>query len=271
MVEIMNKEQMIKLLKDYDAVDADKFIIYCDKLQNEKDRKNNKIKNPWMKYKTDEQLAQLFKQVNAEGLVFDGKHITLQSTGVSFDYIAYKNKMLIAYPESLMDISLVYKGDDFSFKKDSGKVYYTHTLDSPFLQTDNDVIGGYCVIKNNRGEFLTLIGRADLEKHRKVAKTDYIWKNWFKEMCMKTISKKACKQHFEDIFTDINTLDNENNDIEKPIEISVDDKINVEDIKDLNELKEYYNKNKDKQKNKTEFNKLVLSRKNQLEAQNGNC
>lgn len=212
----MEKEKIKNLLKDYDQQDVDKFASYCLKLVLEKDR-NKDIKNPWMQNKTEEQMAELFKRVASEGLVFDGKHITLQSTGVGYDYIAYKNKMYLAYPESKIDLSLVYKSDEFSFSKQSGSVEYKHNINDPFNQNDNDIIGGYCVIKNKRGEFLTILSKDRIALHRRIAKTDAIWKAWFPEMCMKTIIKKACKTHFEDVYRGIEEMDNDNYDLDKAI------------------------------------------------------
>jgi len=212
----MEKEKIKNLLKDYDQQDVDKFASYCLKLVLEKDR-NKDIKNPWMQNKTEEQMAELFKRVASDGLIFDGKHITLQKTGVNYDYIAYKNKMYLAYPESSIDISLVYNSDEFNFSKNTGKVEYEHVIKEPFNQNDANIIGGYCVIKNKRGEFLTILSKERIELHRKIAKTDSVWKAWFPEMCMKTIIKKACKTHFGDIYRGIEEMDNDNYDLEKSI------------------------------------------------------
>lgn len=211
----MEVTNIVALLKKSDAQQATKFASYIVRTANEK--KGGSFKNPFMQKKTEQQMADLFLRVEAEGLVFDGVHITLQSTGVSYDYKAYRNKMLNVYPESKIDLALVYEGDDFSFKKDSGKVTYHHKLENPFEQSDDKIKGGYCVIKNKRGEFLTLLSSAEIAKHRKVAKQDFIWKAWFKEMCMKTIIKKACSVHFDDMYHKMNDMDNENNDVEKDV------------------------------------------------------
>lgn len=165
-----------------------------------------------MWYKTDAQLAQAYKEVQAEWLVFDGVHITRQSTGISYDYVALKNKMLIAYPETQIDIQIVYQWDEIDFKKENWKILYTHDVASPFDNDDEKIIWAYVVIKNKRWEFLTTLDKKELDKHRKTAKTDYIRRAWYKEMCLKTITKKACKLHFWDIFTAIEQHDNENYD-----------------------------------------------------------
>ena len=208
----MDKYKELKRLLG-DKKGADVFINYCRTSEIEIDKKSGKPKNYFWQKINANKLAYLFNKVAEDGLVFDGKHVTLQSTGVSYDYVAYKNKMLIAYPESLIDLQLVYDGDSFSFKKESGKVTYKHEFSDPFGQTDDKIIGGYCVVKNMRGEFITILTKEDLVKHKSVAKTKYIWNAWFKEMCLKTIMKKAVKVHFDDVFEDMNEEDNKQNDL----------------------------------------------------------
>ena len=256
----MTKESIIALLSEYPQEQVEKFAAYCIRILNEKD-KSGVSKNPWMKSKTAESMADLYKRVAKDGLVFDGEHVTLQSTGISYDYIAYKNKMLLAYPESSVDVSLVFAGDTFSVSKDSGAVGYEHIIKDPFNQKPESVIGGYCVIKNKRGEFLTLLGKDDLEKHRKVAKTDYIWKAWPKEMALKTVIKKACKQHFADIYENIEQQDNENYDLDIPLDIELKYKQEIDAISNLADLAAYYKANSGKGK---EFDKYVGIRKKQL-------
>ena len=53
-----------------------------------------------------------------------------------------------------------------------------------------------------------MLNKEEIEKHRKVAKTDFIWKAWPLEMMYKTIIKKATRIHFEDVFKEMNEEDN---------------------------------------------------------------
>jgi len=218
MPNFQNATQLVKAIKEsmgnkYNRSEAEQYAGYCYDVKTK--RKNNQLVNAWFQNKTTEELETAFRKVSNEGLVFDGKHITWQSTGISYDYVAYKNKMLLAYPDSKIDLSLVYEGDGYSFSKVSGEVNYTHKVSDPFNQQDKDIIGGYCVIRNERGEFLTTLSKAELDKHRNIAKTDFIWKQWYREMCLKTIIKKACKFHFEDIFETVEEMDNENYELPK--------------------------------------------------------
>ena len=235
------KEQIIKLLSDYNAEDVARFANYCHRLQVDK-KKDGTLKNKWATYIKADKFAELFKTVDRDGLVFDGINITLQSTGISYNYIAYKNKMLLAYPDSIIDVNLVHQGDTLKFNKDSGKVNYTHNIADPFGNAE--IIGGYCVIKNKRGEFMTLLSRADIDKHRKTAKTDYIWQAWFTEMALKTIIKKACKLHFADIYSSVEQTDNENYNVDNPLDIDIELKAKIDECKTVKDLEKIYKDNK---------------------------
>ncbi len=257
-----------KALSNYDQAQVEVYTSYLTALMNARNQKKE-LKNPWMAYKKDAELITFFKKVALDGMPFDGVHITLQSTGVSYDYIAYKNKMLLIYPETLFDVALCYKDDTFKFEKQSGKVVYTHAINNPFDQRQENIIGGYCVIKNKRGEFITLLSAANIQKHRNVAKTDTIWKAWFHEMCLKTLVKKACKQHFADMYQNIETLDNENIDLELPLDVDIEVKAAIEKIDTLDGLTEYYIANKGKQAGVLEgFVRLLAKRRAEIEENN---
>jgi len=255
----MNKDAIVSELQDFPNEEVEKFSSYIIRLTLDKKR-DGSLKNPWIQKRTEKQMSELYKRVKAEGLVFDGEHITLQSTGISYDYVAYKNKMYLVYPESIIDVQLVHEGDEINFEKENGKVSYSHKIKDPFKK--EALLGGYCVIKNKRGEFLTTLNSDDIDKHRKVAKTDYIWKQWFNEMALKTVIKKAVKQHFADIYTSIDEMDNENYNLDNPLEIDLKFKQEIDEITTVEGLKEYYQKNKGKGK---EFDKYVSIRKSQLQ------
>jgi len=257
----MNFDIIKSGLSEYDQYHVERYINYCGKLLAD-----NK-QEWWMKKRSEKQLIDYFKAVSRDGLVLDGEDITLISTGVSYNYVAYRNKMLLSYPESVIDLQLVYDGDSFRFKKESGKILYTHEIANPFDDDkEKKIMGGYCIIKNNRGEFLTTLSKAEIEKHRKVAKTDAIWSSWLIEMCLKTVIKKGCKQHFKDIYGNIETIDNENYDLGQPLGITVETKSEIEEIKTLEDLEKYYRANIDKNAGvKKDFNKAVSARKAQIE------
>jgi len=221
----MEKNKIIELLKShieydrgsekYSNENIEKFASYCIRTKLAKRRNSNEFQNLFMQKRTSKDMATLFNRVAQEWLIFDWVNITIQSTWVSYNYVAYKNKMLIAYPETVIDVNLVYKDDKISFSKENWKILYNHEFNNPFEKKDSDVIWAYAIIKNRRWEFLSTLTKEELEKHRKVAKTDFIWRAWFQEMCMKTIVKKACSFHFRDVFEKIEEMDNENYDLEK--------------------------------------------------------
>lgn len=254
------KQEIIKILSDVEQKEkVEQYAAYCERISKEKN-KDGTLKNKWMQYKKPEELAGLFRRVMDTGLWFDGVHVTLQSTGITYDYIAYKNKMLIAYPESKIDISVVNEGDEFNFSKENGVVSYKHNIANPFAK--ENIVGAYCIIKNKRGEFLTLLSKEELEKHRKVAKTDFIWRAWYKEMVMKTVIKKAVKIHFDDIYEKIEEVDNENYDLDNPLNLDIQYKSDIDDIDTIEELHAYYLAHKGKGK---EFDAYVTKRKNELQ------
>jgi hypothetical protein len=213
----MNYTKLSQLLKEYDPVRVKVFENYLRSLEAAKD-KSGKLVNPWFKYFGEQTAADLFKKVALdEGLFIDGENITLQFKGkvmVSYNYQAYKNKLLSVYPETLFDLQNVFSGDLFSFQKEDGRVKYNHKFGDPF-KTDRKLLGAYCIIKNKRGEFIETINAEDIAKMRAVAKTQKIWEAWFNEMVLKSVIKRACKRHFKDVVTNIDALDNENVDLEK--------------------------------------------------------
>lgn len=254
------------LLKEFDEVEVTQFEKYVNSLRNKK-KKDGTAEYPFASKMTDENFADMFKKVKKDGLLIDGKHISIQSTGITYDYVAYKNKMLIAYPDSKIDIGIVYKGDTFNFRKEDGRVYYTHEMTSNFNREDKNIEGCYCIIKNIRGEFITLSSMAEIEKAKKVAKQDFIWKAWFSEMAMKTTIKKAIKFHFEDIYSAIEEEDNKGYDtskadLELPTEL-------IEEITlatDEESLKVIYDTNKGKFKGdlNKQFCKIISDKKKEL-------
>lgn len=223
---------LAELLKSYDPIEVKKFINYCKETESAT-AKDGKKKHPYFQYITAETLADHFKNVESQGLKLDGVHITIQSTGVTYDYIARRNKLLLSFPDTVIDVQLVYEGDLFTVKNSGGKYIYHHEIGNVFGRTESQIIGGYCVIKNKRGEFFTSLTKEELEKHRKTAKTDYIWKTWLTEMYLKTVIKKAVSVHFDDVFNDIEKEDNKSYQIEEP---ETDYGVEIENCKSVEEL-----------------------------------
>lgn len=253
----MNKKNIEQILinKKYDIKEISVFVNYLADLEQKKkkDRRTNNwvSANSWLKIVSDEKLTGYFEKVKEQGLLIDGVHTTINSRGVSLDYQAYKNKMLLAYPETKLDIGVVYKGDTFESRNDNGNITYTHILANPFENDNNKIIGAFAVIKNNRGSFLTTLSREEIEKHKRKAMTSEIWNEWYKEMVLKTVIKKAVKYHFDDEFEEINnSIDNDTDPEQtidekksKDLQIATEKISKATDVKELIKIhSEYQNK-----------------------------
>ena len=257
----MEKSKILELLEGQDQQHSIEFANYICKLHAELDG-NNKPVNYYLHSRSEEDMAEAYKKVKKEGLVFDGKNIKMTSNGVSFNYVAFKNKMLSIYPESKIDIELVFDGDEFSYEKIDGKITYKLKVKNPFEdKKDEKVIGGFCIIKNQRGEFITRITTEEMKKHRALAIDSFYWKNWFQEMCKKTVIKKACKEHFEDKFEGVNEMDNENYDVSNPVNLDVKWKTEIDAINTTKELAIYWKNN---QGHGADFTDYMTKRKNQI-------
>jgi len=205
---------MKELLKDFDKKKVDVFINYLSEL--EKETKGGKKVNYWYSNISKDEFAGVFKKVASEGLFIDGDTITLnylKKLVITYDYHAYQNKVKAIYPETVFDFGVVYKGDSFSFKKESGKVLYNHELSDPF-NTEKEIIGGYGIIKNTKGEFLETINMDDINKMKKSSKMAFIWNTWLDRMVLKSVIKRICKIHFKDEVQNLENEDNEQYDIE---------------------------------------------------------
>jgi hypothetical protein len=269
-MEKNDKLQQIKeLLKDYDKSAVNEYVNYVYKIHIDTNAKGE-LTSPWAGGVSAKKYADYFKIVNREGLYFDGIHITINKQGIQYDYIAYKNKMLLAYPESKIDIQLVYKGDDFKVAKETGKIIYSHSIGNPFDRKIEDIIGGYCIIENKRGEFITLLSKEEFDKHKEIARTKYIWNQWYSEMSFKTLFKKAIKIHFSDIYENIEKEDNKNYDLEN-IETPIIDEMDkyrkeIDEIKTEEDLSKYYKDNKEAVPDTKIFTKLLSDKKAELKS-----
>lgn len=267
----MNFSTVQKTLIDthkHNPIEVDIYTKYLNKLKIETN-KQGQLKNAWFKYFTEDQAIGLFNKVSLDNLFIDGETITLTFKGsviVTYDYQAYKNRMLNAYPESMIDVQNVYEGDTFSFKKNSGKVIYTHDLNDPFSTTEKKIIGSYCIIKNSRGEFIETLNLTEINKMRNVATTKNIWDLWFGEMCLKSVIKRACKRHFKDKFENIEKLDNENYNLDN-VETPFDIQKEIDNCKTNEELNQLY---RDNLNNVTDMNNFIILLQEKREELNSN-
>jgi len=260
----MNYEEIKKGLSSYDSEKVSMFCAYLKELELSKKR-DGTLSNPWFRHFTKEQAIEIYKKVAMDNLFIDGSTITLSNRGkviVTYNFQAYKNKLLNVYPESKFDIQLVRSEDSFSFEKVSGKVEYLHKIKNPF-STTSKIIGVYCIIKNSRGEFLETLDMAEIEKMKAVATTKNIWKDWEGEMIIKSVIKRACKRHFNDLVVNIETLDNENYELEN-VSVEVDYQDLIEKAKTESELVGIYTSASIEQKNNPDFVRMLQEKKHDL-------
>lgn len=236
-------ENIKKLLKNYDSEKVDIYISYLQNLKTEK-TKDGKLANWWFDKVSEQDFANVFKKVANTGLFIDGDSITLnyrKKLVITYDYHAYKNKVMLSYPETIFDFQIVYKDDSFTFRKESGKVIYSHTIANPF-DTKKEIQGAYGVIKNRKGEFIEFLTMDDIDKMKNTSLMKNIWNTWFDRMVLKSIIKRICNIHFKDIVKDIDTIDNETNNLNAT---NINELIqkDIENAKTQEDLTKIYNEN----------------------------
>lgn len=256
MTTIQKYQELKKLLEEagHPKDEVQQYISYCAALEQDS-------KGWWMKEESVRKLQTYFEQVKREGLVFDGQHVSLNKRGITYDYVAYKNKLLSVYPEAKVDPRLVYEGDTFTYSYDSGKLSYTYKPSDPFKQAPGGIIGAYCVIITDRGQFMTTLSKEEIDKHRQVSLMKNIWEKWYREMAYKTVIKKACKDHFNDVFEAMNEEDNKQVDLEIPLDLPENVVNEITNITTLEGLRTY---KKESSHHGEAFERMIAKRQKEL-------
>lgn len=202
-----------KLLQKYKAPEQIELVatsmLYLQKKIVEKE-KNDAGK--WVeRYHFDAGwLLQSVAECIDTGFALDGVNYTITGNKMYMPtYKAFKNKLYMVYPESVIDLQIIREGDTYSFAKESGSIIYSHQLADPFEAKEREIIGAYCVIKNSRGEFLETLNSTDYKKMRDSSKTPRTWDKWPSEFYLKSVIKRACKRHFNDVTKALEEKDNE--------------------------------------------------------------
>lgn len=255
---------MKKLLQDYDSDKVNVFIGYLGLLKAEKN-KDNTVKNWWLPKISKNELANAFIKVASTGLFIDGDTVTLtfrKQLIITYDYHAYQNKILMTYPETIFDFGLVYDGDEFSVRKESGKVIYSHKSANPFAKSDA-IIGAYGVIKNSKGEFIETLNNDDISKMRQSSTMGFIWNTWYDRMVLKSVIKRICSTHFKDIIKDIEVTDNETS---EPIRAEINETLllAIDEAETTEQLTAIYNSNVSAVSNAKAFIEILAKRKKEI-------
>lgn len=214
MEEIKNK-----LLEKYpnhkDMVDTS--ILYFQKRMAEKDKYSGQ---PKYKFEPSFILQSIAECIDND-FALDGVNYVISGNRMIMPtYKAFKNKIYMVYPESVIDLQLIREGDTYHFAKESGSVIYSHDIADPFADTEPTIKGAYCIIKNSRGEFLETLNKNDYEAMRNSSKSPKLWDTWESEFWLKSVIKRACKRHFNDITRSIEEKDNEVIGIEDSVKAS---------------------------------------------------
>jgi len=189
-----------------------KFLSYYDDSARLEQGKNSKgyDKPKTVSSQPIEVLSGLVKKFYNLGLPIDGVNVVITGKNMAMvTYNGYKNKVLETYPETEFDVQLIREGDTYSFAKESGSVIYSHNVGDPFAENEPAIKGAYCVIKNKRGEFLETLNLNDYKEMKNASKQSALWDKWSSEFWLKSVIKRACKRHFNDIVSDIDKVDNE--------------------------------------------------------------
>ncbi len=254
----------------YPIIKIENYLNYLKKLENEKNKEGN-LKNKWFSYKSEENYIDYFKKVADLKLFLDGETVFIQQRGVDFSYHAYKNLVLQKYPDTKFEIEIVTEGDNFSFVRENNKIIAKHEFSNNIFKKDRKILGVYTIIRNKkRGEHLEVINLQELQTIKSKAKTQYVWDEWFNEMAKKSVLKRACKRYYYDIVNNLDTLDNENYNLDNITDSkeNLNLKNKVENIKNIENLKTYYAENIKKIKDTKNFNQLVMAKKKELENNN---
>lgn len=203
------RDRLIRKAK-FSAAEADQFLAY---VQGEKTREAaSKAKDPKaftpVTNNTEEQQYTMAFKWHAQGLIIDGVNVVITGRGMSMvTYNGYKNKVKQVYPDATFDIQLVRQGDDFKVAKENGSVIYTHNFGDPF--GNKEIIGAYCVIKFGNNDYFEALGKEDYEKMKSSSKNPTTWNKWASEFWLKSVIKRACKRHFNDITVELDRMDND--------------------------------------------------------------
>lgn len=157
---------------------------------------------------TDIQLYTMFFKFWSLGLVIDGINVVITGRGMALPtFHGYKNKVKQIYSDAKFDTQLVREGDTVKFAKESGSVVYTHDIGDPF--SEKPIKGAYCVISFGGEQYLETLNKQDYNKMKSSSKNPSTWDKWPSEFWLKSVIKRACKRHFNDITVELDKYDNE--------------------------------------------------------------
>jgi len=188
----------------------------------------------------DSIFATMIEAAN-RGVFIDGRqhaHLIKYGNKCTFQmgWRGYLAKIKEYYPDADFIVEPVYSGDEVKIWNENGMQQYTHKKSGAFRSGEKDFIGIlFAVTYTDNGRVIQKV--ADIPKERidrakRAAKQDFIWKSDYVEKAKAAAIKNACKQLFASIqgLQDIVDYDNQNYDPNNqpatPVRKSIVDNIN---------------------------------------------
>jgi recombination protein RecT len=109
--------------------------------------------------------------------------------------IGFKGFIELVYRSRRMTVTAfeVYESDRFEYQLGTDPKII-HVPDIKGERTKEKLIAAYAIGKiEDMPPFFAVMSRSDIEKVRRVAKTDYVWSAWYEEMSKKSVIKRLLK------------------------------------------------------------------------------
>lgn len=169
-------------------------------------------KDPALVFADRQSLIAAVRQCANQGLVPDGNEAVLQvyNTKVSVNgkdqwikkvqYQPMVRGIINRVQRSGMVLAfwaeVVYEGEDFRIDTSEGDRRPVHEIANYFVRGDDSkIIGAYSVAKLKNGTIdCEPMPRSEIEKVRKVAKTDKVWSGWFSEKAKVAVMRRHSKR-----------------------------------------------------------------------------
>jgi len=117
-------------------------------------------------------------------------------------YRGYLFKISEYYRDVDFTAEPVFEGDDIEAFDDSGFQSYTLKRKNPFEFDEKKMLGIVACLSYSDGEKhrkVVFLSGNEIAKIRKVAKQDFVWKEWFFEKAKVAALKRLCKIHFASV------------------------------------------------------------------------
>ena len=162
------------------------------------------MNNPGLNNCTLESLVKAFYFFAKTGLVPDGVEATLvaRKDKVNGMIAVYKPMVqgvlkTIHANEAIQSFNVksVYIGEKFKVTTDEDGDHVYYEQDFSIERTDDNIALFFAVAKLKSGQVIVeVMTRGQVDKHKALAKTPYIWNKWYSEMGIKTIIHRILKR-----------------------------------------------------------------------------